>query len=66
MNDGPFDRPAPVVLSASERRVLEQVYSRGAGHVSQRALASLVARGLVQDAGGALAVTPSGMRALQT
>lgn len=56
----------PPPLSPSERRVLDQIYSRQGGHVSPRALATLVERGFVLEAEGALQLTPTGMRALQS
>lgn len=55
----------PVAVSLSERRVLDHVYSRQSGYISPRALASLVARGLVRESQGHLQITESGLRALQ-
>ncbi|HET7844659.1 MAG TPA: hypothetical protein VFL14_10950 [Xanthomonadales bacterium] len=54
----------PQPISAAERRALEQVYTREPGHISPRALATLVERGLVCDREGRLEVTDAGLRLL--
>jgi len=51
-------------LTPSERRVLDQIYSRQSGHLSPRAVASLVARGLLLESNGNLQITELGLRAL--
>lgn len=51
-------------VSHAERRVLEQIYTRQSGHISPRALATLIERGLVRDCSGRLELTPDGLRML--
>jgi hypothetical protein len=58
--------PSAAALSTSERRVLEQVYTRQSGHLSPRALAALVARGFVLESEGSLQLSQTGLRALQS